>query len=92
MDFHTANWGSALLAAYHLTKDKRYLEHARAAANTLTQYQLDNGWTMTWMCDRTVGLSPQYCGASGTFSFWPAGWANSAALWAELDAVGQERR
>lgn len=91
MDFHTANWGSALLAAYHLTKDKRYLERARAAANTLTHYQLDNGWTMTWMCDRALGLSPQYCGTFGTHSFWPAGWAASAALWAELDAMEQNR-
>ncbi len=85
MDFHTANWTSALLAAYHLTGDKTYLEKALYAGNALTQYQLNDGSTMTWMCDRTFGLSSQYSGTSGTHQFWQAAWAMCAAVWSELD-------
>ncbi len=82
MDFHTANWGRTLLAYYRLTGDKQWLERARAAGNCLTQYQLNNGYTMTWMCDRTFGVSALY--ASRDQTFWPAAWALSSAFWAEL--------
>ena len=84
MDFHTANWASALISAYRLTGKQIYLDKAKAAANTLTQYQLDNGRTMTWMCDRTFGVSAHAAGNSAT-SFWPAAWAMSACVWSELD-------
>src|SRR6185503_4610828 len=45
MDFHTANWGRALLQTFELTGDRKYLRTARAAANAITQYQLDDGRT-----------------------------------------------
>ncbi len=85
MDFHTANWGRTLLAYFRVTGDEQWLERARAAGNCLTRYQLDNGYTMTWMCDRTFGVSALY--ASRDQTFWPAAWALSAAFWAELAAI-----
>ena len=87
---HTNNWGRALLAAHLLTGNNLYLEKAKAAANTLTQVQVDNGGTLTWMPDKAWGLS--FRGAVGwsNSTFWPAGWASSAALWADLAAMGME--
>ncbi len=32
MDFHTANWAKALIAAYRCTSEKKWLEQANAAA------------------------------------------------------------
>lgn len=87
MDFHTANWGKALVAAYRATTDQRYLARAKAAANALTQYQLEDGRTMTWMCDRYTGVSAHVAGAPATHSFWPAAWAMSASFWAQLAAI-----
>jgi hypothetical protein len=84
MDFHTANWGKALVAAYQGTGDSRWLERAKAAANALTQYQLEDGRTMTWMCDRYSGVSAHVSGTPAAQNFWPAAWAMSASLWAEL--------
>jgi hypothetical protein len=91
MDFHTANWGMTLLAAYQLTRDARWLDRARAAGNALTQYQLDDGRTMTWMCDRYSGVSAHLSGAPAVHSFWPAAWAMSSAFWAELVSVDEGR-
>ncbi len=83
MDFHTANWGRALLAMHRLTLDPSWLEKAHAAAATLTRYQLPDGRTLTWMPDRSLGLSSHVFGdARG--NFWPAGWATAATFWAEL--------
>ncbi|MHC4124788.1 MAG: hypothetical protein ACYSSI_14520 [Planctomycetota bacterium] len=82
MDFHTGNWGMALMAAWQVTKNTDYLQKARAAANTLTQYQLESGRTHTWMCDSVLGVSSRL-----GYNFWPAGWAMSAWLWAELAAM-----
>jgi len=87
MDFHTANWGKALVAAYRMTRDSKWLNKARAAGNVLTQYQLDDGRTMTWMCDRYTGVSAHLAGTPGAHNFWPAAWAMSASLWAELAAL-----
>jgi hypothetical protein len=87
MDFHTANWGRTLVAAYRLTRNERWLAEAKAAANALTHYQFPDGRTMTWMCDRALGVSAHVAGAPGQHSFWPAAWALSATLWAELAAT-----
>jgi len=87
MDCHTANWASTMLAYYRLTKNAQWLERARAAANAITQYQLDNGYTITWMGDKTFGLSALFAGQDQTF--WPALWATCAALWAELAEMEQ---
>lgn len=84
MDFHTANWGRTLVAAYRLTGSQRWLDEAKAAGNALTHYQFPDGRTMTWMCDRNLGTSAHVAGAPGEHSFWPAAWALSATLWAEL--------
>lgn len=89
MDFHTGNWGTALLAAYELNGDRSYLVKAIYAANALTQYQLDDGKTFTWMPDKTFGISGHTSGGMGSsHSFWPAGWAMSAYLWSELVHLG----
>ncbi len=82
MDFHTSNWGLAQIAYGRLTGDERAMEVARAAANALTQYQLDNGYTITWMGDKTFGVSALFAGRDQTF--WPAATAMCVALWAEL--------
>lgn len=87
MDFHTANWGLALLSAYKICGDKEYLEKAAAAGNALTQYQLDTGATITWMPDKATGLSAHLAGNGQEYhSLWPAAWALSSAFWAKLDA------
>ncbi len=87
MDFHTANWVAALLEFHRLSHEARPLAIARAAANTLTQYQLDDGRTITWMGDRALGtlISPGSVG--GAVNFWPAAWALSVSVWAELAAL-----
>jgi hypothetical protein len=86
MDFHTANWGRALLAMYRLTGERVWLDKAKAAAAVLQQYQLGDGRTITWMQDRYLGLSAQINGAASQ-DFWPAGWAASGVFWAELAAL-----
>lgn len=88
MDGHTLNYGRACLAAYKFTKDKTYLDKAIAAANALTQYQLDDGRTLTWMPDKAYGL---YChravGNMGpNHTFWVPGVTGS--LWSELVVMG----
>ena len=83
MDFHTANWGRALLAMHRLTREPSWMEKAHATSATLTRYQLADGRTLTWMPDRSIGLSSHVFGA-GQGNFWPAGWATSATFWAEL--------
>ena len=90
MDQHTANWGSALLAVHRLTGEKRWLEVARAAGAALTQYQLDDGRTMTWICDRTFGNRAYYGAPFETYSFWSTGWAFAASFWAELAALEEK--
>jgi hypothetical protein len=89
MDFHTAHWGKTLVEFHRLTKDPRTLAIARAAGGALEQYQLADGRTLTWMPDRASGISAHVSGSPATNSFWPAGWAMSASLWAELAAMGQ---
>jgi hypothetical protein len=89
MDFHTANWGTALLAAYSLTKDEIYFKKACYAANALTQYQVEDGRTITWMADRTFGLSVNFYHGNrqqgqGFYTWWPAGSAASAWFWSKL--------
>ena len=87
MDFHTANWGLALLSAYKMSGDEEYLEKAKAAGNALTQYQLDTGATITWMQDKKTGLSTALAGNNQeAHGLWPAAWALSAAFWAKLEA------
>ncbi|MHC4444803.1 MAG: hypothetical protein ACYTBZ_16320 [Planctomycetota bacterium] len=88
MDFHTANWARALIAVYVAMQEVEYLEKALAAANVLTRYQLDDGRTMTWMCDKTTGLSVHHFGLPNKHNFWPAAWAMSASVWAELAYMG----
>lgn len=90
MDFHTANWALALLDAWRATQNVEYLHKAKAAGNTLTQYQLDNGRTITFMFDRVSGLIAGIWGSPSSEQFWPGGWAMSAWLWAELAAIEQE--
>lgn len=90
MDFHTANWGSTMLAYYRLTKDPRYLKIARSAANAVEQYQMDDGRTQTWWCDRYTGVCANECGDSSQNNFWPAGWARAAALWADLASMDEK--
>ena len=80
MDYHTANWGTALLAAHKLTGNPLYLEKARYAANALTQYQVEDGRTITWMGDQTFGNTYE----SSWWTWWPSGWACSAWLWSEM--------
>jgi hypothetical protein len=91
MDFHTGNWSLANLAAFQFTHDGTYLHKARAGGNTLTQYQMDNGATLTWMPDARLGIS--YRADVGMFrhAFWPAGWAMSAWTWAELERMESGR-
>jgi len=89
MDFHTANWGTALLAAHKLTGDKDLLEKAKAAANAITKYQLDDGRTITWMQDRHVGVSSHYHGAAN-LDFWQTGWAAAANFWIQLHTMGYD--
>jgi hypothetical protein len=87
MDGHTANWGVAILDFYQMTKNPMYLELARAAGNTLTQNQLDNGFTITWMGDQYTGISPA---PTAGYSIFQVGSALSATLWlrlAELESV-----
>lgn len=86
MDFHTANWGRALLAMHRLTGDPIWMDKARAASATLTRYQLPDGRTLTWMPDQSLGLSSHFFG-NATGNFWPSGWASAAAFWAELAAM-----
>ena len=69
---------------------QRYLARAEAAANALTQYQLDDGSTMTWMCDRYTGVSAHVAGAPASNSFRLAAWAMSASFGAELAAVQEQ--
>jgi hypothetical protein len=88
MDGHTVNWGRAHLATYLLTKNKLNLEKAKAAANTLTQVQVDNGATLTWMPDSSFGISHRAMATGSGLTFWPAGWAGAATLWAELVSMG----
>lgn len=83
MDFHTANWGRALLAMHRLTREPSWLDKAKATSGTLTRYQLPDGRTLTWMPDRSLGISAHVFGAA-TGNFWPAGWATAATFWAEL--------
>ncbi len=90
MDYHTSNWGTALLAAYQLTGDRTLLEKAKATANAITKYQLDDGRTITWMQDRYFGGSSQYNGANN-IDFWPSGWAAAANFWAQLHAMGLDK-
>ena len=45
---------------------------------------LSDGRTITWMPDRTLGISAQANGTA-TQDFWPAGWAAAATFWAELE-------
>ncbi len=84
-DFDTASWAKSLLDVHRLTKDPRWLAIARSAADALENYQLADGRTVTWLPDRTFGISPH----AGPTAFRPAGWAMSAALWAELAALKQ---
>ena len=86
MDFHTANWGRALLAMHRLTGDHIWMEKAQAASATLTRYQLPDGRTLTWMPDQSLGLSSHVFG-NATGNFWPSGWASAATFWAELAKV-----
>jgi hypothetical protein len=87
MDFHTANWGLCMVKLYEATHEKIFLKKAKAAANTLTQDQYDNGGTMTWMCDRNFGVLPSVMSTYDYAIFYPSSWAWSAALWSELTAL-----
>ena len=84
---HTTNWGMTLLEYYRLTNDPKYLVIARAAANTLTQYQMNDGRIPTMLVDQTFGNAPHDHGQPTTMSFWPAGTAASARLWVELATI-----
>ncbi len=88
MDFHSGNWALANLAAYRMTKDRGYLDRAKAGGNTLTQYQMDNGATLTWMPDSGLGISYRADVGASAHAFWPGGWAMSAWTWAELAKAG----
>jgi len=84
MDGHTANWALTLLAYHKLTGDEAALAKARAAADALTHVQLNDGRTTTWIPDATLGVAVHLSGTPSGHSWWPAGWAYAAHLWAEL--------
>jgi hypothetical protein len=90
MDGHTGNWALAHLATFQLTKDRGCLDRAKAGGNTLTQYQMDNGATLTWMPDAGLGISYRADVGMYGLAFWPAGWAMSAWTWAELERMESE--
>lgn len=88
MDFHTSKWVTALVATYKATGNKIYLEKARAGANTLTQYQIDTGATLTWMYDKTFGCHTRDIVDGTVDDFWPGGTA--AASWALAEVAALE--
>ncbi|MCA9439459.1 MAG: hypothetical protein KC964_01535 [Candidatus Omnitrophica bacterium] len=91
MEGHTANWGLAYLELHKFSGNARDLEMARAAANVLTQYQLDNGRLPTFLGDQHFGTGVNWRMVPGNAIFWNAGWALSAWFWAELsNVVGED--
>jgi hypothetical protein len=89
---HTANWALTLIEIYRLTKDSRWLEMAKAAANVLTQYQLEDGRTLTWLPDRTFGTMAHFMGIYKQGLLFTADFAISAQVWAELVALERETK